>query len=43
MNVKHVEGLAGRDERIYEVVGKPHDLDEIVRAAKEAVRARPTR
>lgn len=43
MNIKHVEGLAGRDDRIYEVVGKPHDLDEIVRATKEAARARPTR
>jgi DNA-binding NtrC family response regulator len=43
MNVAHVEGLVGRDERVYEVVGKPHDLDMIVRATKEAARARPTR
>lgn len=43
VNVAHVERLAGRDERIYEVVGKPHDLGEIVRATKEASRARPTR
>lgn len=43
MNVAHVEGLVGRDERIYEVVGKPHDLDVIVRATKEAARSRPTR
>jgi DNA-binding response OmpR family regulator len=42
-NVAHVEALVGRDERIYEVVGKPHDLDVIVRATKEAARARPTR
>lgn len=42
-NVKHVTGLAGRDRQIYEVVGKPFDLDEIVRAVKEASRARPTR
>jgi DNA-binding response OmpR family regulator len=42
-NVRYVEKLAGGDERIYEVIGKPLDLDVIVRAAKEAVRARPTR
>ena len=42
-NPSHVEKLAGRDERIYEVVGKPLDLDLIVGAVKEAVRARPTR
>ncbi len=41
-NVRYVESLVGRDERVYEVVGKPHDLDAIVRAAKEAARARPT-
>ena len=43
VNVRHVESLVGADERVYEVVGKPHDLDAIVRAIKEAVRARPTR
>jgi CheY-like chemotaxis protein len=42
-NSRRVEELAGREERIYEVVGKPLDLDEIVRAVKEAARARPTR
>jgi CheY-like chemotaxis protein len=43
VNVKHVEQLVGRDERVYEVVGTPHDLSDIVRAVKEAARARPTR
>lgn len=43
VNVKHVQALVGMDEQVYEVVGKPHDLDVIVRATKEAVRARPTR
>jgi CheY-like chemotaxis protein len=43
MNIKQVEALVGRDERVYEVVGKPHDLDIIVRATKEAARSRPTR
>jgi hypothetical protein len=42
-NVAHVEALVGDDERVYEVVGKPHDLDAIVRATKEAARTRPTR
>jgi len=42
-NAKHVSALAGREHHIYEVVGKPYDLDEIVRAVKEASRARPTR
>ena len=43
VNVKHVERLAGVDERVYEVVGTPHDLDQIARATKEAAKARPTR
>ena len=42
-NPAHVEKLAGRDQTIYEVVGKPIDLDQIVRAVKEASRARPVR
>jgi CheY-like chemotaxis protein len=42
-NAHHVQELAGREQHIYEVVGKPFDLDEIVRAVKEASRARPTR
>lgn len=43
INPRHVEELSGRDQRIYEVVGKPYDLGEIVRAVKEASRSRPTR
>ena len=42
-NLTHVQPLVGRDERIYEVVGRPLDLDEITKAVKEALRARPTR
>jgi CheY-like chemotaxis protein len=43
-NVAHVERLVHKgDERVYEVVGQPHDLDQIVRAVKEASRARWTR
>jgi hypothetical protein len=42
-NPKHVEQLVGSDDTVYEVVGKPPDLDRIVRAVKEAARSRPTR
>ena len=43
-NARQVEQFAaGNDQRIYEIVGKPFDLGEIVQAAKEALRARPTR
>jgi DNA-binding NtrC family response regulator len=42
-NPRHLAHLVARDERIYEVVGRPVDLDEIVTAVKEAVRARSTR
>lgn len=42
-NASEVQKLAGRDERIYEIVGKPYDLDLIVRAVKEAARARSVR
>lgn len=42
-NPKHLEQLAGRDERIYEIVGRPLDLDAVVTAVKEACKSRPTR
>ena len=35
-----VERLAGRDDRIFEIVDRPFDLDNIVQAIKEAARAR---
>ena len=40
MNARHVEQLAGKDHRIYEIVGKPYDLDQIVQAVREATRSR---
>ena len=42
-NAGYVQQLAGKAERVYEIIGKPLDLDVIVRAAKEALRSRPTR
>jgi DNA-binding response OmpR family regulator len=39
-NPAYVQRLAGRDERIYEIVDEPWDLDNIVDAVKEAARAR---
>jgi len=38
-NPAHLQRLAGRDERIYEIE-QPWDLDNIVHAVKEAARAR---
>jgi len=42
-NVRHVQQIAGTQPTVYEIVGKPYDLDLIVRAVKEAARERPTR
>lgn len=39
-NPARVERLAGRDERIFEIVDQPLDLNNIVHAVKEAARAR---
>lgn len=43
VNVKRMQQIAGLDERVYEVVGREKDISEIVRAVKEASRARATR
>ena len=42
-NPKHVEHLGGLHRRVYEIVGKPFDIAEIVGAVREAARARSTR
>jgi response regulator RpfG family c-di-GMP phosphodiesterase len=42
-NVKWVRECVGPSEHVYEIVGKPLDLDQIVGAVKEASRARATR
>ena len=40
-NVAQVEKVAGSAHRFHEIVGKPYDLDEVVRAVKDAVYERP--
>lgn len=42
-NLARVREAVGPAENVYEIVGKPFDLDAIVRAVKEASRARATR
>ena len=41
-NAAEVAKIAGRDQFLHEIVGKPYDLGELVRAVKEAMRERPT-
>lgn len=43
MNVERVHQIVGNDEAVYEIVGLQEDLQAIVRAVKEATRARSTR
>lgn len=44
MNARRLREIVDvRDEMIYEIVGKEEDLREVVRATKEASRARATR
>jgi DNA-binding NtrC family response regulator len=42
-NARHVESLAGPQQHVYEIVGKPFDLDQIVQATREALKVRPSR
>jgi CheY-like chemotaxis protein len=35
--------IAGTNEKVYEVVGKPFDLDQIIAAVRQAARSRPTK
>ena len=39
-NVKHVKEVAGQDREIFEIVGKPYDLDLLVNAVKDAAGVR---
>jgi CheY-like chemotaxis protein len=42
-NAQQVERIAGNHQRVYEILGKPYDLDLVAQAVKEASRARPSR
>ena len=42
-NVAQVEKVAGREQLLHEIVGKPYDLDQVARAVKEAARERATK
>jgi DNA-binding NarL/FixJ family response regulator len=42
-NPKRATELSGTSEDVYEIIGKPYDLDNIVEAIRQAARARPTR
>ena len=41
-NAAHVQKLAGPQQLLHEIVGKPYDLNEIAVAVKQAARQRPT-
>lgn len=43
MNVRAVHEMVKTDETVYEVIGRDNDIAEVVKAVKEASRARPTR
>lgn len=43
VNVRAAQRIVHLEETVYEVVGKDADMLEVVRAVKEASRARPTR
>lgn len=42
-NPRRALEIADIHEDIYEIIGKPYDIDLIVNAVREAARARPTR
>jgi hypothetical protein len=43
VNVRRVYEIIGNDETVYEVVGEPEEIESVLRAVKEATRARSTR
>ena len=43
VNAKRLRDIVGIDESVYEVAGEPTDIEQVIRAVREASRARPTR
>jgi hypothetical protein len=43
VNTARLHDVVGSDETVYEIAGQADDIAQVVRAAKEASRARPTR
>jgi CheY-like chemotaxis protein len=43
VNTKRLRDIVKNDESVYEVAGQPTDIEEVIRAVREASRARPTR
>lgn len=43
VNPNRLHQIVGNEDSVYEIVGEPEDVGEVVRAVKEASRARPTR
>lgn len=43
INARHVETLAAPQHHVYEIVGKPYDLGQVVQAVREALKVRPSR
>jgi DNA-binding response OmpR family regulator len=43
VNERRVREIIGNEETVYEIVGTPDEVETVVRAVKEASRARPTR
>ena len=43
VNISQVQRIVGKDSVVYEVVGEASDIQQVVRAVKEATRARSTR
>ena len=43
VNISQVQRIVGKESIVYEVVGEASDIQQVVRAVKEATRARSTR
>ena len=43
VNISQVQRIVGKESVVYEVVGEASDIQQVVRAVKEATRARPIR